>query len=160
MATRFLSEIEIKRLDSFPESIDRRDVARFFCLGGDDLRFVRQQRGAPNQLGIALQLGALRWLGFIPEDLTSAPPEVLAALGDALDVTPRAIFDYAVRSPTRAEHRLLVRTHACFRAFAEREFEALRERLAEVALEHERSSLLLGRICELPRAGRGGGPHN
>ena len=110
---------------------------------------MRAQRGASNQLGIALQLGALRWLGFIPEDLTAAPPEALAALGAALDVLPRAVFEYAVRAPTRVEHKLLVRAHAGFRAFSERELDGLRGRLVEEALEHERPSLLLARICEL-----------
>ena len=62
---RFLSDAEIERLGAFPETIDRRDVVRFFSLAGEDLGFVRGQRGAGNQLGIALQLGALRWLGFV-----------------------------------------------------------------------------------------------
>jgi len=109
---RFLSDAEIERLGAFPEHIERGDVIRFFSPAGEDLAFVRTQRGASNQLGIALQLGAVRWLGFIPEDLTAAPPEALAALGEALDVPPRAIFEYAVRAPTRVEHRLLVRAHA------------------------------------------------
>ena len=75
MATRFLSEAEIARLESFPETIDERDLARHFALDGDDLRFVRRQHSAAGQLGVALQLCSLRWLGFIPEDLTTAPPD-------------------------------------------------------------------------------------
>ena len=63
---RFLSDAEIARLGAFPETIERRDVVRFFVLAGE-----RGQRGAPNQLEIALQLGALRWLGFVPEDLAA-----------------------------------------------------------------------------------------
>jgi Domain of unknown function (DUF4158) len=91
---------------------------------------------------------------FIPEDLPSAPVEAIGALADVLDVPPRAIFDYAVRAQTRGEHRLLVRAHAGFRAFTERELERLQERLVDVALEHERRSLLLARICELLRGER------
>jgi hypothetical protein len=109
---RFLCDAETERLGAFPETIDWRDVVRFFSLDGEDLVFVRAQRGAANQLGIALQLGALRWLGFVPEDLPAAPPEVLAALSAALDVHPREVFEYAVRAPTRIEHRLLARAHA------------------------------------------------
>jgi Domain of unknown function (DUF4158) len=151
---RFLSDAEIERLGAFPEHIERGEVIRFFSPAGEDLAFARAQRGASNQLGIALQLGALRWLGFIPEDLTAAPPDALAALGEALDVPPRAIFEYAVRAPTRVEHRLLVRAHAGFRAFSDRELDGLRVRLVEEALEHERPSLLLARICELLRGER------
>lgn len=61
MATRFLSDAEIERLESFPEAIDERDLARYFGLDGEDLRFVRRQhsparrakrprRPVPNQL--------------------------------------------------------------------------------------------------------------
>jgi hypothetical protein len=151
---RFLSDVEIERLGAFPESIDGRDVARYFQLGGEDLAFVRQQRGASSQLGIALQLCSLRWLGFVPEDLSPAPREAIAVLAATLDVMPRAIFDYAVRAPTRAEHRLAVREHAGFRPASERELVGLHERLVEVALEHERPTLLLSRICEVLRGER------
>ena len=98
---RFLSDAEINRLESFPGSIERRDLARYFELGGEDFAFVRGQRGAANQLGIALQLCSLRWLGFLPEDLPGAPEEALTTLAAALDVASRVIFDYAVRAPTR-----------------------------------------------------------
>src|SRR5215210_28166 len=99
MPTRFLSDAEIARLESFPESIDGRDLARYFQLDGEDLVFVRRQHSAAGQLGIALC--ALRWLGFIPDELPSAPPEAIAALASVLDASPRAIFDYAVRPQTR-----------------------------------------------------------
>ena len=96
-------------MEGWPEAIERRDVVRFFTPAGDDLAFVREQRGAPNQLAVAVQLGALRWLGFVPEELTAAPPEAITAAAETLDVPARAIFEYAVRAQTRGEHRLLVR---------------------------------------------------
>ena len=151
---RFLSDAEINRLESFPGSIERRDLARYFELGGEDFAFVRGQRGAANQLGIALQLCSLRWLGFLPEDLPGAPEEALTTLAAALDVASRAIFDYAVRAPTRVEHRLLVRGYAGYRAFSERDLDALGGRFVDAALEHERPSLLLVRLCEILRAER------
>ncbi len=154
MPTRFLSDAEIERLEGWPEAIERRDVVRYFAPAGDDLAFVREQRGAPNQLAVALQLGALRWLGFVPEELTAAPPDVVAMLADTLDLSPRAIFDYAVRPQTRGEHRLLVRAYAGFRPFTERDLELLGDRLIEGALEHERPSLLLGRLWEILRGER------
>jgi hypothetical protein len=148
---RFLSDAEIERLEGWPEAIERRDVVRYFALDGEDLAFVRGQRGAANQIGIALQLCSLRWLGFIPEDLAGAPEEALAMLGGALDVTPRVIFDYAVRAPTRFEHRLLVRDHAGYRALSHPDLEAVGGCLVDTALAHERPSLLLVRLCEILR---------
>jgi TnpA family transposase len=149
---RFLSDAEVERLEGWPEAIDRRDLVRYFALGDEDLAFVRGQRGAANQLGIALQLCSLPWLGFIPEDLAGAPQEALARLGGELDVAPPVIFEYAVRAPTRVEHRLLVRAHAGWRAFSDRDLKGLGGRLVDAALEHERPSLLLLRLCEILRA--------
>ena len=80
MPTRFLSHSEIERLESFPEEIDRDDLAEHFRLAGKDLEFVRSQYGSEGQLGIAVQLCALRWLGFVPEDLSAPPAAAVQSL--------------------------------------------------------------------------------
>ena len=152
MPTRFLSDAEIQRLESFPEAIDERDLVRHFALDEEDLRFVRRQHSQAGQLGVALQLCSLRWLGFVPDDLAAAPPEAIAALAGSLDVPPRAIFEYSVRPQTRREHRPLVREHAGFRAGARAELDTLAGWLTDQALEHDRPSLLLGElVAELRR---------
>jgi hypothetical protein len=69
-------------------------------------------------------------------------------------VPARAIFDYAVRAQTRGEHRLLVRNYAGFRPFGDRELGGLGGQFIDAALEHERPSLLLARLCEILRADR------
>ena len=147
MATRFLSEAEIARLEGFPETIEELDLARYFHLDDADLAFVRRQYSAAGQLGVALQLCALRWLGFIPEELTAVPPEAITALASLLDVPARSIFDYSVRPQTRREHRPLVRERAGFAAAGERSLGPVRGWLIERALEHERPSLLFAEVC-------------
>jgi hypothetical protein len=87
MPTRFLSAAEIERLERFPEAVDERSLARYFALDAEDLRFVRRQHSPAGQLGIALQLCSLRWLGFVPDDLTAAPAEAIAALSAVLAAT-------------------------------------------------------------------------
>jgi hypothetical protein len=86
MPTRFLSDAEIERLGGWPEAIDPPDLARYFDLDAVDLEFVRRQHSSAAQLGVGLQLCALRWLGFVPEDLTTAPPDAITVLAGALDV--------------------------------------------------------------------------
>lgn len=153
-AGRFLSDAEIERLEGWPETIGPADLVRYFRLDDDDLLFVREQHSPAGQLGVALQLCALRWLGFVPSDLTAAPPDVLVALGGALDVSSRAIFDYAVRPQTRREHRPAVRDRARFMAASEETLTPVRDWLVERAMEHERPSLLFGEMCvELRRRG-------
>jgi hypothetical protein len=46
MATRFRSGAEIARLEGFPETIEERDLARYFHLDVEDLAFVRRQPSA------------------------------------------------------------------------------------------------------------------
>jgi len=151
VATRFLSDAEIERLEGWPDVIEDEDLGRYFHLDTDDLEFVRRQHSPAGQLGVALQLAALRWLGFVPDDLTGAPPAAIAALSDVLDIPARVVFDYSVRPQTRREHRPLVREHAGFRS-AGGELEALSGWLTGQALEHDRPSLLLGElVAELRR---------
>jgi hypothetical protein len=46
MATRFRAGAEIPRLVGFPETIEERDLARYFHLDAEDLAFVHRQPGA------------------------------------------------------------------------------------------------------------------
>ena len=107
---------------------------------------MRRQHSPAAQLGIALQLCALRWLGFVPEDLTCR-----AAGGDRRARPRRSTYRRGRSSTTRSgrqtrrEHRPLVREHAGFAPSASGELDALRAWLIEQALEHERPSLLLVR---------------
>jgi TnpA family transposase len=144
---RFLSDSEIERLQRFPETIAPDALAEHFRLSAGDLAFLREQHTPAGQLGIAVQLGALRWLGFVPEDLTAAPEEAISRLATPLDVPARAIFEYSVRPQTRREHRVLVRAHAGFRPGGERELDEVRGWAVQAALEHDRPSLLLTEIC-------------
>ena len=58
---------------SFPEEIPGDDLIRAFTLTGADRDLVAIRRGAANRLGLALQLCALRYLGFVPRNLSAAP---------------------------------------------------------------------------------------
>jgi len=53
------------RLRGFPE-ISREELIRFFTLSAADEAFVRSMRRPATVLGVAVQLCALPWLGFVP----------------------------------------------------------------------------------------------
>jgi len=56
------------------------------CLGdATELSAVRLVRGATNRLGFALQLCALRLMGFAPDDLQSAPAQAVAFVARQVD---------------------------------------------------------------------------
>ena len=64
MPASIFSETELARLASFPEEIPGDDLIRACTLTGADRDLVAIRRGAANRLRLALQLCALRYLGF------------------------------------------------------------------------------------------------
>jgi hypothetical protein len=87
----FLTEDERARQRRFPEDIPPRDVLDYFTLSEVDRRRVHRQRGAHNRLGFALQLCALRYLGFAPDDLTMAPVPVVSYVAEQLGEAPASL---------------------------------------------------------------------
>ena len=73
MPIGFLTEAERERLDSFPAQVVPGDIETYFTLSRADRRQVPRTGSPANRLGFALQLGALRFLGFCPDDLCAAP---------------------------------------------------------------------------------------
>jgi len=57
----FSPKPEIARLEGFPETIEERDLARYFHLDGADLAFVRRRHSAAGQLGSRCRASAARW---------------------------------------------------------------------------------------------------
>ena len=107
MPASIFAETELARLASFPEEIPGDDLIRAFTLTGADRDLVAIRRGAANRLGLALQLCALRYLGFVPRNLSAAPRSVACVVADQLKVSPEEIQSYARREQTRftALHR-------------------------------------------------------
>ena len=103
MPIGFLSEAERERLDRFPPQIVHADLITFFTLSPADRVQLPRTTTAANRLGFALQLGALRYLGFSPDDLTTAPEVVVAFVAEQLDVAPHELTRYARRGQTRTE---------------------------------------------------------
>lgn len=102
----FLSAAERTRLSAFPKDVSKEDAAAYFTLTRRDLVLVRATRGVSSRLGLALTLGGLRFLGFVPARLVGVPvaavKRVASQLGIAVD-TPlyptRAVAQFS--SPVR-----------------------------------------------------------
>lgn len=75
------SAAERRALDAFPQQIGPEDLDEHFKLSPAGLRFVLEHRG-DSRLGVAVQLCALRWLGFVPDDLMAIPQPALLELCD------------------------------------------------------------------------------
>jgi hypothetical protein len=104
MPVNWLTAADRDQLLRFPPSISETDLISFFTLTKEDRRFVKRHYGASGQLGVALQLCALRFLGFIPDDLESAPEMAISFLARQLEIPIEALADYGGRNRTRSDH--------------------------------------------------------
>lgn len=142
MPVNFLTDAERTRLNNFPVVVEENDLSAFFTLTDADLNQVRDQRGDSNRLGFALQLGALRYLGFCPDDLKAVPDVVVHYLARQLNVAAATLQTYAERPQTRTGHLLKVQAYLGFREAGPLDFHTLTQWLVERALEHDKPTLL------------------
>ncbi len=148
MPTGFLSDAERERLDRFPGQVLPGDIDRYFTLSRADRRQLPRTASPANRLGFALQLGALRFLGFCPDDLGTAPEAVVVFVARQLDVAPGELARYGRRGQTRTEHLRQIRQHLGFRKATPDDLAQVEDWLVERALEHDRPTLLLRLACE------------
>lgn len=156
MPSRLLSVADVERLSTWPPEVAHSDLVAHFNLGVDDLRWVRPHRGAVNRLGLAVQLCALPFLGFVPADLTPTPPEVVARLAERVGVAAANLDRYSrdVGSRLRREHVGWVVERAGWTTCGRGEWKALGDWLVARALEHNTPSVLFRQTLDHLRAER------
>ena len=148
MATQdVFSAEELARLRGFPE-ISRAELIRYFTLTGADEAFVRQFRTGRNVLGVAVQLCALPWLGFVPDEVVAAPAAVVGRLSQRLGIAMGELRGYGEREQTRTDHLREVAGYAGWRSMDTAEWKDLDEFLFARAMEHDSPKLLFRLACE------------
>lgn len=143
-----LTAAERDRLNRFPAQIPDDDRRAFFLVSDVDQRAINHQREDSTRLGFALQLCAVRYLGFAPDDLQSAPDEAVGYVAHQLGVPPEVLQAYGRRMKTRTTHLQQVQAHLGFRTATPLDFSAVQTWLVERALEHDTPALLLQLACE------------
>jgi hypothetical protein len=149
LVAQVFTDEELESLRQFPE-IDREALARFFTLTSTDVAFVDPDRGRgpADRLGLVVALCTLPWLGFVPDDVTSAPRVAVMRLAEQLHVEPEAIRSYGRRAKTRTDHARLVAQYLRWRQAGELELKELDEFLLARAMEHDSPTLLFRLACE------------
>lgn len=142
------SDAERRRLECFPEQIAVEDLRACFALSDVDRALVFAPRGAANRLGLAVQLCALRFLGFVPQDLAGLPAAALNFLAGQVDAAAYELLEYGARPRTRVDHLARVREHLGYRTFDRAAAAALEPWLGERAVEHDAPSVLLALATE------------
>jgi hypothetical protein len=149
-----LSDAELEALAGWPPEVPRSDLVEYFTLDVGDLRWVRSHRGTATRLGLGIQLCALRYLGFVPSGLASAPAEVVRRLAERVGVAPSALARYVatVDGRLRRLHVASVVERAGWRSCRRSERKRLADWLLARALEHDDASLLFAQSLEHLRA--------
>jgi hypothetical protein len=148
VATRdVFTDEELDQLRRFPD-ISREELIRYFTLTPADEAFVVARHGAANRLGAAVQLCSLPWLGFVPDDVVSAPPVAVARLSERLRIPVGELVDYGSREQTRTDHLREVARYLGWRLAEEFQWRELDEFLFARAMEHDPPKLLFRLGCE------------
>ncbi len=142
MPGQFLTIAERERLSKFPQEISKEDVITFFTLTGEDLNQIPTTSADYNRLGFALQLSALRFLGFCPDELMTTPSEVVTYVAKQLKIDSPSLDAYGQREHTRTDHLQQIRQYLGFRKASEADLTTLLEWLLQRALEHDKPTLL------------------
>jgi hypothetical protein len=110
MPVQLFTEAERAQRDCFPEAITSEDLVIFFTLSARDHESIPRSSAPHNRLGYALQLCALRFMGFVPDDLRSAPPDAVAFVAHQLRVKPEVFAasnsNFGLREGLRVANRL------------------------------------------------------
>jgi TnpA family transposase len=157
MASRLFSDDQLEALKRFPD-IDKDELIRFFTSTPADVAFVDpgRGRGPADRLGLAVQLCTLPWLGFVPDDVRSAPPVAVGRLAQRLRVDAAVLAGYGERPQTRTDHLRLVTDYLSWKpagsdGVAVKELE---EFLLGRAMEHDSPTTLFNLACEYLIAAR------
>ena len=133
----FIRPSERAALDRFPDQVEDEDLVGCFTLTVDDLGFVMARRRPRARLATALQIGGSRLMGFIPEDLGTAPAPVVAFVAGQVNVQPQDLGGYETGRGTRWRNSALVEQHLGFRRADHGDLERLNDWLGDRAVEHD-----------------------
>ncbi|MBV6697734.1 Tn3 family transposase [Kitasatospora aureofaciens] len=152
MTTKVFSDEELEALRSFPP-IGKDELIRFFTLTPADEAFLRKFLRPQTVLGAAVQLCTLPWLGFVPDEVTAAPPAAVGRVARQLGLPAEVLRGYgASREQTRTDHLRQVARYLGWRPAKALEHKELEEFLLARAMEHDSPSLLFRLGCEYLRS--------
>jgi hypothetical protein len=148
MPSTFLTCKEQERWACFPGDIQQWDLITSCTLTEHDCSLIDTYQGDSNHLGAALQLCAVRYLGFCPAHLHTASSDMTACLARQLKVDPSVLQDDGQRRMTRSVHCNAVLHHLGFRRVQIEDHEQMVAWLTERTLEHDQPPLLFHMMCE------------
>ncbi len=143
MPVEFLTDEQASRYGRYQGDPTPEQLTQFFFLSDADLRLIAERRRLENELGFAVQLGTLRFLGPFLQNPLDTPLLVVAHLAQQLQIEAGQFTKYAVRSATRHSHRQRIIAALDYREFDRfQTFRLIRWIYAQLALSASRPSVL------------------
>ncbi|MFB4284280.1 Tn3 family transposase [Nonomuraea sp. MTCD27] len=118
MPAEFLSAEHRVAYASFVEVPSLSDLEKFFFLDSFDRNVIAQSRADSHRLGVAVQIGTVRYKGLFLEDPLAVPWPVVDYLADHLGIGDASqVKKYAERPKTTYEHAWMIRDAYGYHAF-------------------------------------------
>lgn len=108
MPVNFLTAAQRERYSRFNTVPDESQLGAFFHLDADARRLAMSAYGPRNQLGLALQLTTVRFLGTFLDDPTEVPTAVVDFIAEQLGLTADDLKGYGEKKG-RWDHQKLIR---------------------------------------------------
>jgi TnpA family transposase len=120
MPVDFLTDEQKSRYGRFSGELSAEELGRFFHFDNPDRAFIAEHRGAPNRLGVAIQLGTVRCLGTFLSDPTDVPTDVLSYVKRELGLPHNTrLASYGNRHATYNRHARQIRQRYGYRELSE-----------------------------------------
>jgi len=119
MPANFPTADQNRHYARFAESHDLDQLGRYFHLAEADRRLVYERRRDHTRLGLAIQIGIVRFLGtFLMEaQWNTMPEEVIRYVAAQLDLQPGLWSEYLRHRQTVFDHQAIIRQHYGYREF-------------------------------------------
>jgi TnpA family transposase len=148
MASLFLNQSQRERYEKVPAEISKYDLMQFFQLTQQDKIFLKSFRGEHNRLGIAFQIGIVRFMGFLPDRWQQQiPADVADMVSGQLSSDIELLSIYGQRDKTRTEHLNVVLKYLKFRRWQPLDEIWLSPWLLNKGMEHDNEPILLRQVC-------------
>ena len=144
MSEELFSTAERTSLDGFPDQIN---LAAFW-LTEDDRAHVAWRRSDPSRLAAGVQIGALRSLGFVPDDLARVPEEAVNVVSDQIGLASGLLDEYRPTERTLRHNVTMIERHLGFSRCDKGDLKSIGDWLVLRAMEHDRPLALWGLVCD------------
>jgi len=155
MPVNFLSADQLAQYGQFNQPPTLAQLARYFYLDPDDVDWIRRRPESYLRLGLAVQLGTVRFLGTFLEQPLAVPESLIMFVAEQLGITNLIDLALYATSEARFDNKKQIRERFGYQEFSDplAQFTLIRWLYARAWYAAESPSILfdLGVNCITPQ---------